>query len=141
MLVIYTVCVVDFSIQLTNNANVDWFYKEFGKKLKNARETGGLTQDALAKRVKLSRVSITNIERGVQHFPAHMLVVLAKAVGVDLISLLPIQPAAAYISQDLLDEVSPGTQGWINKIMAVAEAKPQKGKNAQERRSSKEDPH
>jgi transcriptional regulator with XRE-family HTH domain len=64
-------------------------YAEFGKLLRLARKRAELTQEALAKRVELSRTSITNIERGNQPVALHTFVSLAKAVGVPAGDLLP----------------------------------------------------
>ena len=64
-------------------------YAEFGKLLRLARNRAELTQEALAKRVDLSRTSITNIERGNQPVALHTFVSLARAVGVPAGDLLP----------------------------------------------------
>ena len=44
----------------------DEFYAEVGRRVRMAREAAGLTQDALADQVELSRTSVTNIEKGRQ---------------------------------------------------------------------------
>lgn len=49
----------------------------------------GLSQDALAKRVGLSRTSVTNIEKGRQQIPLHALYSFADALGVEPTALLP----------------------------------------------------
>jgi len=66
-----------------------FIYKEFGRRLCNARKAAELTQEALAERVGLSRTSITNIEKGRQRIPLHVLFLLASAVGVSPAALLP----------------------------------------------------
>lgn len=68
---------------------IDLIYKEFGKLLKNSRTEANLTQAALAKRVGLSRTSITNIEKGRQHINLHMLYVLSDSIGIRPSDLLP----------------------------------------------------
>ncbi|OGA48892.1 MAG: hypothetical protein A3F74_27705 [Betaproteobacteria bacterium RIFCSPLOWO2_12_FULL_62_58] len=67
------------------------FYVEFGRSVRRQRERDdlGLSQEALAKRVGLSRTSITNIEKGRQQIPLHALYTFADALGVDPTSLLP----------------------------------------------------
>lgn len=67
----------------------DLIYKEFGKLLKKSRTAANLTQEALAKRVGLSRTSITNIEKGRQHINLHMLYVLSNSIGIRPSDLLP----------------------------------------------------
>lgn len=68
---------------------MDALYREFGRALRSARETAGLTQKDVAGRVGLSRTSVTNIERGSQHIALHQLFLLADAVGVEPDALLP----------------------------------------------------
>ena len=64
-------------------------YLDFGRRLRVARRKAQLTQEALGKRVGLSRTSIINIEQGNQHVGLHLLYDLAKAVGVRPVELLP----------------------------------------------------
>lgn len=73
--------IVDMEIEL--------IYKEFGKLIKKSRRAANLTQAGLAKRVGLSRTSITNIEKGRQHINLHMLYVLSDSIGVRPSDLLP----------------------------------------------------
>jgi len=73
--------IVDMEIEL--------IYKEFGKLIKKSRTAANLTQAGLAKRVGLSRTSITNIEKGRQHINLHMLYVLSDSIGVRPSDLLP----------------------------------------------------
>lgn len=68
---------------------IDLIYKEFGRLLKKNRAEANLTQEALAKRVGLSRTSITNIEKGRQHINLHMLYVLSDSIGVRPSDLMP----------------------------------------------------
>jgi transcriptional regulator with XRE-family HTH domain len=65
------------------------FYVELGRRVRQARERAGLTQDVLAARVSLSRTSVTNIERGRQKVLLHTLCGLAEALGVAPVALLP----------------------------------------------------
>jgi transcriptional regulator with XRE-family HTH domain len=69
--------------------DVKFIYKRFGLRLRNARKEAELTQEALAEWVGLSRTSITNIEKGRQRIPLHLLFLLASAVGVHPATLLP----------------------------------------------------
>jgi transcriptional regulator with XRE-family HTH domain len=70
-----------------SDANV--FYAEVGRRIRVARSRAGLTQDALATRVSLSRTSVTNIEKGRQKVLLHTLCGLAAALGVAPADLLP----------------------------------------------------
>ena len=76
------------------------FYREFGRRIRLAR--GKQSQGALASRVGISRGSISNIEAGRQHVPLHLLAVLAKALGVPQISLLPDEAPAGTPDLDLV---------------------------------------
>lgn len=64
-------------------------YKELGRKIKLARNNAKLSQELLAKRIGLSRSSVTNIEKGRQHIPFHMLFQIADALGLNPIALIP----------------------------------------------------
>jgi transcriptional regulator with XRE-family HTH domain len=78
-------------------------YLDFGQRLRKARRQAKLTQEALGKRVGLSRTSITNIEQGNQHVGLHLLYGLAKAVGVRPVELLPDEQTATSVSPSLDD--------------------------------------
>lgn len=64
-------------------------YYEVGQRLIEKRENAGLTQVVLAKRLKVSRTTITNIEAGKQRPPIHQLYRIAKILGVHAWDLLP----------------------------------------------------
>ena len=57
--------------------NLDGFYVAVGGLIREARESRGVTQEALASLVLLSRTSLTNIERGRQKVRLHTLCRLA----------------------------------------------------------------
>jgi transcriptional regulator with XRE-family HTH domain len=65
------------------------FYAEVGRRVRQARERVGLTQEDLAARVSLSRTSVTNIEKGRQKLLLHTLYGLAAALQVSPVALLP----------------------------------------------------
>jgi transcriptional regulator with XRE-family HTH domain len=71
------------------------FYTEVGRRVRLARERAGLTQDALATRVSLSRTSVTNIEKGRQKVLLHTLCGLADALGVAPAVLMPDEGSTA----------------------------------------------
>lgn len=70
-------------------AELQMFYAELGRRIREARESTGLTQEALASLVSLTRTSITNIERGRQKLLVHTLVDIAVALKASPESLLP----------------------------------------------------
>ena len=105
-------------------------YSEFGRLLREARTTAELTQQEVARRVGLTRTSITNIEGGSQHVSLHQLFLLANAVGREATDLLPtdgvsladLVPADAFAGLDLSEE----DQGFAVRVLRnnprVAEA-------------------
>ena len=52
-----------------------------GRAIRDARAAQGLTQAALAERLRLRRTSVTNIESGVQGLSVELLVEIAAALG------------------------------------------------------------
>ncbi len=78
---------------------VDDLYGQFGRQFRAARKAAGLTQQEVAERVGLTRTSVTNIERGIQHISLRQLYLLAAAVGLYPAQLLP-RPEGAI--EDLL---------------------------------------
>lgn len=78
---------------------MDDLYGQFGRQFRAARKDAGLTQQEVAERVGLTRTSVTNIERGIQHISLRQLYLLAAAVGLHPAQLLP-RPEGAI--EDLL---------------------------------------
>lgn len=69
-------------------------FKEVGQKIRQLREaqTGGrarLTQAELAEMVGLERTSITNIERGNQKVPLHVLYRICEALRAPISDVMP----------------------------------------------------
>ena len=64
-------------------------YKAIGQAVRSARESRELTQDDLAAKVQLTRVSITNLESGNQRSPVHVIYQIAEVLGVPAHQLLP----------------------------------------------------
>lgn len=69
-------------------------YRVFGSRLRALREEKSVTQEELARRVDLSRTSITNIEKGRQRIMLHQVVELAEALETDVGALIPLVPQA-----------------------------------------------
>lgn len=97
-----------------------WFYREFGARVRQARGDQ-LTQEALARRVGLSRASVANIERGRQRVPLHMLYLLGQALGVDPASLIPAPPESeAAARRELIAMYSTDEQELFDKVVSRA---------------------
>lgn len=63
-------------------------YRVIGLRVRSIRTAKGITQEALAKQVKLTRTSLTNIEKGRQKVLLHTAVEIAHALGVGAGELL-----------------------------------------------------
>jgi transcriptional regulator with XRE-family HTH domain len=63
-------------------------YSAVGLQIREIRIEKGITQEALARRVKLTRTSLTNIEKGRQKLLLHTLMDIASALDVPAAELL-----------------------------------------------------
>lgn len=70
---------------------IEPIYKVIGKLVEAERSKRGLSQEDLAATFdpKLTRAAISNIERGKQRIPVHVLDGIAKGLKIDLRQLLP----------------------------------------------------
>lgn len=66
----------------------DELYAAVGFRITRIRKARGLTQEAVALTVGLTRTSIVNAEVGRQRLPLHTLLAVAQALGVGLVDLL-----------------------------------------------------
>lgn len=64
------------------------FYMSVGRKIAKARD-GKMTQEVLARKVKLTRTSIINIEKGRQQVQLYTLVEIARELDVPPAELIP----------------------------------------------------
>jgi DNA-binding XRE family transcriptional regulator len=75
-------------------------YHQIGKRIGELRRlrVPPLSQQDLAKRVGLTRVSITNIENGRHRIQVHTLYAIARALEVPIVQLLPgsLEPTSEY---------------------------------------------
>jgi len=92
------------------------FYTEVGRRIHRARR-GRMTQEQLANSVRLTRTSITNIERGRQKLLLHTLADIAEALRVEPASLLP--QDAGVPERDLDHSLRKRTKGEQKFIRAA----------------------
>lgn len=91
-------------------------YRVLGERLRNLREKHGgtrgrLTQAELALQVGLERTSITNIEKGTQKVPLHVLFRLCEVLRVPVAELLPtVGEVHRARAEQLLEELPFGEQ-------------------------------
>ncbi len=64
-------------------------YEEIGEMVRAYRDAASTTQMGVARDAGISRSSVAGIEGGVQRPPIHVLVTLAKVLGVDFLDFLP----------------------------------------------------
>ena len=69
--------------------NPNPFYLALGSRVRDIRRAAHITQAAVAAETGLSRQSVANIEKGRQRFMVHTLLDVARALGVDVVALLP----------------------------------------------------
>jgi DNA-binding XRE family transcriptional regulator len=87
-------------------------YQALGRRVRKLREKrtgarGRMTQAELAELVGLERTSITNIERGNQKVPLHVLFRICEAVEAPLADVLPtLAEAQTEQSEQRLEDVS-----------------------------------
>lgn len=135
--------------------DTDDLYRELGRKIRAARERGGerLSQDKLAKQLKLSRASIVNIEAGRQHAPLHLLWKIAEALGTDLALLIPrredllVVADAVQLDSNMLKQIedaangNPDTvkvlTGFVTKLKTTIESERPREKPNEQKRSRK----
>lgn len=79
------------------------FYISIGRKIAELRNRAGITQEALAVKISLTRTSVINIEKGRQQLFLHTLVDIAKALQIQPADLIVETSAKAEIKD--LDEV------------------------------------
>lgn len=80
-------------------------YSIVGARIRETRETRGLTQAALGDRVGLTRGSIANIEAGQQRILLHTLEAIATSLGTNLIDIL--SKAAELDRSETREETKP----------------------------------
>ena len=95
------------------------FYRELGERIRQHRERGGqtMTQEELGRRVKLSRTSIVNIEKGRQHLAAHQVYIFAEALKVSPDDLLPaVGKYGSWVAEKLPPDIDKKIVRWATKL-------------------------
>lgn len=104
------------------NSN-DRLYSIIGQLIRTRREQIEFTQEELARRVGLTRTSISNIEGGKQKIQIHTLYVIAEALHVSAHTLLPLPETSGsrnieqYLPEQLLQELLPAEREWVKRIL------------------------
>lgn len=95
------------------------FYRDVGQRVRVARKKSGMTQQFLASKVFLSRVSITNLEMGRQKLMLHTLVDIASELHVAPGDLIPKpQTLPPLAPNQLLKHRPQSEQAWIGPALS-----------------------
>lgn len=93
-------------------------YSLVGKSIKSARDKKGMSQHKLANAVKLTRTSITNIEKGRQKILLDTLWQIASILEVTIMEFIP-NPQDIQVSLEakLPENVSQDERAWIKEVV------------------------
>lgn len=106
--------------------NEDRLYRLVGERLKSVRVRAGIPQTQLAEAINHLRSSISNIEGGRQRAPLHILYELCYQLGIELISILPLDdevrnlPLQPVTIADDTEELPPQVVQAVQEILRVS---------------------
>lgn len=104
------------------------FYVGVGTKIAIARTRLGITQEALASDIALTRTAVVNIENGKQQLLLHTLVKISRVLKVPFSDLIPELPADETPSLEvMLAKLVPDQRGraWIENSLEKTDGHPQ----------------
>lgn len=104
------------SVETMPSSYEDALYSRLGSRLRQARNAAGHTQAELGRFVGLTRTSITNIERGIQRPPLHVIYQLAAAVGVPPTRLMP-EPSSLPTPPGVLEGLDDSVAQWVRNML------------------------
>jgi transcriptional regulator with XRE-family HTH domain len=90
------------------------FYINLGQAIRTARSKMKISQEQLAQQLKLSRVSIVNIEKGRQKVQVHTLLQIGKFLGISIDHLL--NSSGEKIDKAIIKEINVEKVEDIKKI-------------------------
>jgi transcriptional regulator with XRE-family HTH domain len=98
------------------------FYEQLGKQIRKARIDAKVTQEQLARALRLTRTSVTNIERGRQPVMTHVLLQIATTLNTTITDLIPatesVSPNRQVKSQ--LKKLPEQKREWVTRILATS---------------------
>jgi transcriptional regulator with XRE-family HTH domain len=106
-------------------APMEEVYTRFGRQVRTVRKERGLTQSELARRVRLGRTSVANIESGQQRVYLHTLTEMAAVLEVSPTELLPEGPIEIEEIAAQLGSLPPRERDWIMRVVSPAEPGPE----------------
>lgn len=97
-------------------------YILIGRQVRDYRSTANLTQTQLAMKLGLTRTSITNIEKGIQRTPLHVIYKLCVYFDLDLSKFLPaITDVTKEVDEKRIVHIGNKTEKTGEKTAAVIE--------------------
>lgn len=109
-------------------------YRSLGERIRAARDRKNISQNELAKQLKMNRTSIVNIEHGRQHPPLHTLWDIADKLGVEPSALIPkrhelsASATSVNLDQTTINEINkqaagdPGAQRKVRNFILWAKS-------------------
>jgi transcriptional regulator with XRE-family HTH domain len=98
-------------------------YIQVGYRIRQARKAARLTQEKLAKRVSLTRTSVTNIEKGRQKLLVHTLADLARELDIPVAKLLPDKHIQRHIEDKLPKNFSFEERDFVASVVGLPKKK------------------
>ncbi len=115
-----------YAFEMTHSTiDVDRLYRRIGKAIHDLRQAKKprLTQAALAELLGVTRTSITNIEKGEQRIPLHLLYMLCAKLSVQISDVIPVVedlvaqlPDTTSRRPDPPSEIPPKTAALIKNL-------------------------
>lgn len=96
-------------------------YKALGEAIRNRRESLGISQSSLARRIGSARTTVTNIEAGGQSIMIHQLMEIARALRMPVTEFLNgIEEFENEVPEDVVD---PKMETLLMKLTTPVKAK------------------
>lgn len=84
---------------------LDYLYEMIGNQIRQLRKKSRFSQEQLAAKLDLSRVSVVNIEKGRQHPTVHLLIDISRILNV---------PLSTFLNDDMFKDFD--NKSKLNKI-------------------------
>ena len=99
---------------------IEPFYVELGRRIAAIRSSRRISQAELARRLRLTRSSVANVESGKQRVLAHSVIDFALALRVQVSELMQAPPdGRAAVKAELTAKLPPGVaESVISKILS-----------------------
>lgn len=88
---------------MPQNNRVNRLYTALGNRIKEKRESKGISQTDFSSYIGISRSSLVNIEKGRQRTPLHVIYSIAETLGISVLELMP-RPVELESASDLSDD-------------------------------------